>query len=28
VNILLELLLTSKFHVGGWQPTVIMQAGI
>ncbi|SPB49370.1 unnamed protein product [Aspergillus niger] len=28
VNILLDLLLTSKFHAGGWQPTVIMQAGI
>lgn len=28
VNILLDFLLISKFHVGGWMPTVKMQAGI
>ena len=28
VNILLDFLLISKFHVGGWMPTVNMQAGI
>lgn len=28
VNILLDLLLISKFHVGPWKPSVNMQAGI